>query len=266
MNRLLLLTLIVLLGCGGSEQPPPPPDAVSGVTVTGETRIASEGSTVLTADVEGTGTYSSEVDWSLLSGEGTLSDAAGASVTYTAPLAPEELTVTIQAVSRMDPSKTATFTLTVSQAPATALLVGTYWGSLSTHEVVTNASGPVATQDRLQDTFFTLTRVSDTQVQLWGSGHLELGFPLGIPLDVREDGTLGFPSQTGLRRLHDKYCWQQYFINESDAAPGVGSWDRQGHLSLNWISILEQECTNPTTGVTSETTHHLTQAFLGTRG
>ena len=265
MNRLLLVMLFALLGCGGSEQPAPPPDAVSHVTVKGETRVPSEGSTVLTADVEGTGTYVSDVDWYLLSGEGTLSDPVGASVTYTAPFAPEELTVTIQAVSLMDPSKTATFTLTVSQAPAASLLVGTYWGPLSTHEVVTNASGPVATLDRRQGTYVTLTRVSDTQVQLWGPGHLEMGFPMGIPLDVREDGTLTFVSQTGLRRLHDKYCWKQYFINEPDAAPGIGSWDRRGHLSLDWVSILEQECTNPTTGVTNETTHRLEQAFLGTR-
>ncbi|MGE6758484.1 hypothetical protein ACQKGO_10760 [Corallococcus interemptor] len=266
MNRLLLVMLLALLGCGGSGQPAPPPGAVSRVTVKGETRVPSEGSTVLTADVEGTGTYVSDVDWYLLSGEGFLSNAVGASVTYTAPLAPEELTVTLQAVSLMDPSKTATFTLTVSQAPAASLLVGTYAGTLSTHDQVTAASGPVTTEDKLEDISFTLTRVSDTRVQLSGIGHLGLGFPSGIPLEVREDGTLGFPSQAGERRRHDKYCWKQYFINEPDAAPGIGSWDRRGHLSLNWVSILEQECTHPVTGATSETTHRLEQAFLGTRG
>ncbi|RKH67945.1 hypothetical protein D7X96_18270 [Corallococcus interemptor] len=268
MNRLLLLTLVTMLGCGGSEQPPPPPDAVSRVTVKGENRIASESSTVLTADVEGTGTYVSDVDWYLLSGEGFLSNAVGASVTYTAPFAQEELTVTIQAVSLMDPSKTATFTLTVSQALPAALMEGTYWGPRSTHDEITTATGPLEPRDYLQETSVTLSRVSDSQVQLWSYGYLGLGFPQGVTLEVLEDGTLTFPLMTSPLRGRDKYCWEQYFLNELDGAPpGFGRWDRQGNLSLNWVLILEQSCrsTSPGGGGYGMATHQLTEAFLGTR-
>lgn len=267
VNRLLLLTLVTMLGCGGSEQPPPAPDAVTGVTVTGEVRVASEGSTVLTAAVEGTGTYSSDVTWSLLSGEGTLSDTAGASVTYTAPFAEEEMTVTVQAASRMDPSKTATFTLAVSQAPAAVRMVGTYRGPRSTHDEITVDTGPVEPRDYLQETSVTLTRVSDSQVQLWSYGYLGLGFPLGITLEVQEDGTLTFPSMTSPLRGRDKYCEEQYFLDELDGAPpGFGRWDRRGNLSLNWVLFLEQTCRSTTPGGGSGTgLHKLTEAFLGTK-
>lgn len=266
MNRLLLLTLVVMSGCGGPVEPRPP-DAVTAVTVTGDAQVASEGTTVLTASVEGTGTYSSEVSWSLVSGEGTLSDTSGASVTYTAPFAREQTTVTVQAMSQADASKVATFTLTVARAPPASLLEGTYFGTLSSIEVITSASGPVGTRDITAETFYEFTRVSDTQAQLTGPGYVGMGFPAGIPVEVHEDGTLTLPPQTGQRRLHDKYCWQQFFIGESDSGPpGVGSWDAQGNLTLNWIIRLEQMCTVPGTGgATRETFHHITSAFTGTK-
>ncbi|RKH68997.1 hypothetical protein [Corallococcus llansteffanensis] len=213
-------------------------DAVTGVSVTGADRIASKVWTVLTAVVEGTGTFSPDVTWIITSGVGRLSTVTGTSVTYVAPFVREDAAVTVQAVSQANPSKVGVFTFTVSRAPAARLMAGTHEGLLS----VTSSSQPAPSPQAQK---YTLAVVSDTQVLLTPVP----GFPKGILVDVKEDGTLAFPPQESAITLYDKYCQQQqYFIGDgSSSAPGTGTWDDQGNLSLTWILRYERVCTIPGT-------------------
>lgn len=231
---LTLLALALLSGCGGGE------DALTGVSVTGPDRTASKVWTVLTAVVEGTGTFSPDVTWSITSGVGRLSTVTGTSATYVAPFVREDAAVTIQAVSQADPSKVGVFTFTVSRAPAARLMAGTHEGLLS----VTSSSQPAPSPQAQK---YTLAVASDTQVLLTPVP----GFPKGVLVDVKEDGTLAFPPQESAITLYDKYCQQQqYFIGDgSSNAPGTGTWDDQGNLSLTWILRYERVCTIPGTQV-----------------
>ncbi|RKH12444.1 hypothetical protein D7V97_08370 [Corallococcus sp. CA053C] len=210
------------------------------MSVTGPDRTGSKVWTVLTAVVEGTGTFSPDVTWSITSGVGRLSTVTGTSVTYVAPFVREDTAVTLQAVSRQDPSKAGSFTFTVSRAPAARLMAGTHEGLLS----VTSSSQPAPSPQAQK---YTLAVVSDTQVLLTPIP----GFPKGVLVDVKEDGTLAFPPQESAITLYDKYCQQQQsFIGDgSSSAPGTGTWDDQGNLSLTWILRYERVCTIPGTQV-----------------
>lgn len=259
---LVLLAFVSLLGCGGGGPAPDAgvQDAVVGVSVTGTDRLASRASTVLTAVVEGTGTFSSEVTWSLLSGGGSLSATTGASVTYTAPFARAETAVTVQATSEGDPSKHGVFTFTVARAPAASLLDGAYSGFRS----VEGTFIPTEPPPRVEQ--FTLEPVSDTQVRL----KPITGFPQGVLVDVHEDGTLTIPPQEGPASRYDKYCFrQQYFMREESSGPaGTGTWDAQGNLSLTWVSRYERECIGPGgpfPGTHSTSMEKTTSVFTGRR-
>ncbi|RKH04031.1 hypothetical protein D7X32_12185 [Corallococcus carmarthensis] len=209
---------------------------MTGVSVTGADRVAFKARTVFTADVAGTGVFSTDVTWSIASGAGRLSAATGTSVTYTAPFVQEDSVVTVQAVSQADPSKSGLWTFTVGRAPVARLVEGVYEGPVS----VTSTSSPESPPRQQQ---YTLEWVSDTQL------HLSpiLGFPKGVRVDVSEDGTLVIPPQDGPATGYDKYCFRQQSFIGGDAAgtAATGTWDVQGNLTLRWSLRYERECIGP---------------------
>ncbi|WP_186002201.1 hypothetical protein [Corallococcus sp. Z5C101001] len=240
----LLLFLVSLSGCGGGGASGPADagvglDAVTGVSVTGADPIAFKARTVLRAVVEGTGTFSADVTWSIMSGPGRLSSVGGSSVAYTAPFVREDTRVTVQAVSQADSSKVGVFTFTVSRAPAARRMAGIYDSVLSS---VTSPGGPSGSS---QPWPYTLAVVSDTQVRLTPVS----GFSAGVLVDVGEDGTLTLPAIASARTPYDEYCIRQYLLGDA-ASPvaGAGTWDEEGNLSLSWVERLAQECNGPPWG------------------
>jgi hypothetical protein len=262
MKKLIALVALVLVACGeGGSQPPdtsppttPPPDAgpkdaITKVTVTGPNSLAFNGSTSLKATVEGTGSFTPLVTWSIHSGGGQLSASTGETVTYTAPLVRADTLVTIYAVSQMDASKFGAITINVTKPPpAGTFLAGSYAGSA--YESIQDGTlyGRVNpprnfTATTTQKTY-VLTRVSDTQVMLTPV----TGFPNGIPVDLNENGTLTIRNLIGEAiQSGDGRCTWQYIIGQGPTV-GSGTWDYNGNLSLNWFSKYEGFCSYSTGG------------------
>ena len=71
-------------------------------------------SQTFTVTVTGDTTLNAGVTWSITSGGGTLSAITATSVTYTAPTPVTSITAVITATSKTDPSKTVTFTVTLT--------------------------------------------------------------------------------------------------------------------------------------------------------
>ncbi|GMU11488.1 hypothetical protein [Corallococcus caeni] len=231
LRFVLLLAVFAMTACGDE---PKTGATVTDVAVSGESLVASEGTLVLTASVSGTGTYSSEVRWSILSGEGSLSATTGESVVYTAPFARQEMEVTVQAASVADTSKSTVFTLTVKRASATALLAGTYVGE----DAYETTSGDTTTPGTSTLTL-TVEAVSDTQIRIHGIPQ----FTEWVVVDVLADDSLRFQPITGPTTVHDKYCRRYYFIgDEITGETGTGSWDGGQHLTLDWTTVMYQGC------------------------
>jgi dienelactone hydrolase len=108
-----LASASILLGCsgGGSEGPPLPPIEVSVATNTGA--VEAGGTASLEAITSGD-PRNQGVTWGL-SGPGTLSDFTSTAVTYNAPADPpaSDTDVTIVAISKADPAKQSTVSVTV---------------------------------------------------------------------------------------------------------------------------------------------------------
>ena len=77
-----------------------PKDAVSGIDATATpATIASAATSSLSATVNGTGAFSPAVNWSIVSGGGTLSSITGGTVTYTAPSVTSSTAFTLTATN-----------------------------------------------------------------------------------------------------------------------------------------------------------------------
>jgi hypothetical protein len=72
----------------------------------------------LSATVEGTGSYSRDVTWRIVSGGGALSASVGASVKYSSAGVSVGTDVTIEAASVMNPETTARVTVKVANVPS----------------------------------------------------------------------------------------------------------------------------------------------------
>ncbi len=100
--------------------PPNVNDKITGIDATATPASIPSGSTSnLNATVTGTGAFNSVVNWSIVSGGGSLSSNTGGSVTYTAPTVTVQTPVQIKAASAGDSSFTKTLTVTVSPVAAT---------------------------------------------------------------------------------------------------------------------------------------------------
>lgn len=112
------LTLLVA-ACGGG---PAPNSGVSSVSVTASSMTISAGATTnLTATVTGTGNFSPNVTWSVVSGGGTLTNITPTTATYTAPSVTTTTSVLLRAVSTTDPTVKGEVSITVS--PTSAAIV-----------------------------------------------------------------------------------------------------------------------------------------------
>ena len=95
-------------------------DAITGIDATATpATIASAATSSLTATVKGTGMFIPAVDWSIVSGGGSLSSSTGPSVTYTAPSVTVSTAVQVKAASQGDSSVSKTVMVTVQPAAAT---------------------------------------------------------------------------------------------------------------------------------------------------
>jgi hypothetical protein len=91
-----------------------PKDEITGINATATpATITSAATSSLTATVSGTGVFSLAVNWSIVSGGGSLSSNTGSSVTYTAPVVTADTTVQIKATAAGDSSISKTLSVTV---------------------------------------------------------------------------------------------------------------------------------------------------------
>jgi hypothetical protein len=91
-----------------------PRSVVTGVSVTGNTSLASGAATTLFASVSGSGSYSPSVNWSVVSGGGSVSSGTGSTVTYTAPIVGSNSTAVIRATSAQDASKSGSVSVSIA--------------------------------------------------------------------------------------------------------------------------------------------------------
>jgi len=111
---------IALSGCGGgsSAPPPPPPPTITSVTVSpGSTTLFAKATQQFTANVQGTGSFSSAVSWFVNDAQGGNATVGTISATglYTAPSAvPNPAGITIKAQSVQDTSKSGAAAVTIN--------------------------------------------------------------------------------------------------------------------------------------------------------
>lgn len=133
-------------GGGGSSSPPPPPTITSVTVGAAATTILTAQTLVFTANVQGTGSYSSAVTWTVngIPGgnaqNGTINDG-----TYVAPTTlPSTDPITVTATSIADPTKSGSATATVFSiviAPANPTL--SYGQTQQFTATVTGLNNPV---------------------------------------------------------------------------------------------------------------------------
>ena len=120
-----LVLMVSLRGsctCGDPGQAP----TITAVSVAATpAALAPEGSSTLRATVSGTGDFDAGVAWSLVSGGGTLSATAGASVTYHAAGVAAGTQVVVKATSQADGTKSGTATLSVTALPVITAFTAT---------------------------------------------------------------------------------------------------------------------------------------------
>ena len=124
MNRFALWKTLIfapLLAALLVACPTKDPDKITGIDATATpASISSGGSSSLNATVTGMGTFNANVNWSLVSGGGSLSSNTGGSVTYTAAAVSVQTSVQVKATSAGDANFSKTLTLIVSPVVATA--------------------------------------------------------------------------------------------------------------------------------------------------
>ncbi len=90
-------------------------DEVTGVNLSASAlTLTPGGNSTLTAAVLGTGTYDTGINWTLISGGGSLQNNSNGTVTYTAPSVSQNTDVVIRATSRHNSSRSAVITLVVN--------------------------------------------------------------------------------------------------------------------------------------------------------
>lgn len=90
---------LALVACPVKD-PPNVTDKITGIEASATpTSIGSGATSSLVATVSGTGTFNANVNWSIVSGGGSLSGSTGGSVTYTAPTVTSATTVQIKAAA-----------------------------------------------------------------------------------------------------------------------------------------------------------------------
>ncbi len=118
-----------------------PMDKITGIDATATpATIASAATSSLSATVSGTGAFNAAVNWSILSGGGTLSASTGSSVTYTAPSVTVSTTVQIKATAVGDSSVSKTVTVTVTAPTLTGTLTLNIAGPVGATGFVPNVS------------------------------------------------------------------------------------------------------------------------------
>ncbi len=120
--------------------PIPTSSSVTSVTASANTNILNAASqTILNALVIGKNGFSNAVNWSIVSGSGTLSAATGLSITFTAPSLPKASKTLIRASSDQDPSKSTVLTLNINantdNSTITGLTLSTPLNTLKANEV-----------------------------------------------------------------------------------------------------------------------------------
>jgi hypothetical protein len=119
MNRFALTKTLIFAPLLAALLVACPTSKITGIDATANpANISSGGSSSLNANVTGTGTFNSNVNWSIVSGGGSLSSNTGASVTYTASTVSVQTSVQVKASSVGDSSFTKTLTVTVSPLAA----------------------------------------------------------------------------------------------------------------------------------------------------
>ena len=142
----VVASFLSLVGCGGSGSsgvqppPPPPPPVVTSVTVSpGTAQVAASSTLSFTAQVAGTGAFSSSVTWAV-NGVNGGNSTVGTIVNgqYGAPATPPNpANVTITATSVEDPTKLGSSTATIIPA---IVLTSISPGSASAGETITVAA------------------------------------------------------------------------------------------------------------------------------
>ena len=115
MNKKWILPLLAFLltACPVGKE-----NGISAINATATpTTITSAGSSSLNATVIGTGTFNQSVNWSVISGGGTLSSDTGTNVTYTAPTVTSQTAVQIKATAAGDTKFSQTLAVTVTAKP-----------------------------------------------------------------------------------------------------------------------------------------------------
>jgi hypothetical protein len=109
---LVPLFAVMLVAC--------PTDKITGIDANATpATISSAGISSLNATVTGMGTFNANVNWSIVSGGGSLSSNTGGSVTYTAPTVTVQTNVQVKASAVGDANFSKTLTLSVSPLAAT---------------------------------------------------------------------------------------------------------------------------------------------------
>jgi hypothetical protein len=110
--KALLVTFlgIMLVACPTKDS-----DKITGINATASpTNINSSANSSLSATVTGTGVFNSGVNWSIVSGGGSLSSNTGATVTYTAPSVTTATTVQVKATAAGDSNVSQTLNLSIA--------------------------------------------------------------------------------------------------------------------------------------------------------
>jgi len=119
MLALIVGLSVLLTACPDQTKPSPDPTITALEASANPTTLNSAATSSLTATVSGTGAFDPGVNWSVLSGGGTLSANTGSSVTYTAPNVASDTSVQIKAEAAGNYSIFKTLQLTVKAATPT---------------------------------------------------------------------------------------------------------------------------------------------------
>ena len=109
---------VLLTACPDQTNPAPNPDlTITAITASANTTTLNSAATSsLSATVSGTGAFDPGVNWSVISGGGTLSANTGSSVTYTAPTVTADTSVQIKAEAAGNYNVFKTLQLTVKSS------------------------------------------------------------------------------------------------------------------------------------------------------
>lgn len=121
MNRFALWKTLILAPLFAALLVACPTDKITGIDATATpASISSGGSSSLNANVTGAGSFNVNINWSIVSGGGSLSANSGGSVTYTAPTVSVQTTIELKANAAGDANFSKTLTLIVTPISAGA--------------------------------------------------------------------------------------------------------------------------------------------------